>query len=460
MFVCAAIWIVLDIAWLTLGAVIAHGSHSGLFAEWESWELSLTYVGGACLMLGFVLLGAYTGRRSRKPLASMAYMSLLVLLALVVIDQILLRVHIDHVDALKWLDIWLLASLLLMALSRMALAHRIRRLGGISVYSRRIVVAGDARYLQRWTGQSVQLRDDFRIVAAIGVTGAASERELLSDIAVLPDMAALEVLARGHQFDELWLALPMSAQEEIHGYVLSMQHYFVDIRLLADAQKLPLFNPAATTLAGSAFIDLVSSPKRDDASWVKPLFDRSFAALALLLLLPVLLAVALAVKLSSPGPVFFRQRRKGMDGREFTILKFRSMRVHAEEAGKVTQAGKHDKRVTVVGRALRKTSLDELPQFINVLLGQMSVVGPRPHALEHDDFYMRLIDGYMYRYRIRPGITGWAQVNGFRGETAKVESMARRVAMDLFYIQHWSFWLDLRIVVMTIFKGFTGKNAY
>jgi putative colanic acid biosynthesis UDP-glucose lipid carrier transferase len=136
------------------------------------------------------------------------------------------------------------------------------------------------------------------------------------------------------------------------------------------------------------------------------------------------------------------------------------MRVHEEKSGMVTQARKNDSRITPVGGFLRKTSLDELPQFINVLLGHMSVVGPRPHAIEHDDFYMRLIDGYMYRYRIKPGITGWAQINGARGETPQVETMARRVMLDLFYIQNWSFWLDMKIVIQTIFRGFTGKNAY
>jgi putative colanic acid biosysnthesis UDP-glucose lipid carrier transferase len=174
----------------------------------------------------------------------------------------------------------------------------------------------------------------------------------------------------------------------------------------------------------------------------------------------LLLLIAVGVKCSSPGPVFFRQRRKGVDGREFTILKFRSMRVHQEAAGRLTQASRHDTRITPFGRFLRKSSLDELPQFFNVLFGQMSVVGPRPHAIEHDNLYMQLIDGYMYRYRIKPGITGWAQINGARGETAKVESMARRVALDLFYIQHWSFWLDLKIVAMTVFKGFRSQNAY
>jgi len=180
----------------------------------------------------------------------------------------------------------------------------------------------------------------------------------------------------------------------------------------------------------------------------------------LLFLLPLFGILALCVKASSPGSVFFRQRRKGVNGKEFDILKFRSMHVHCEPRGQLTQACRNDRRITPVGRFLRKTSLDELPQFINVLLGHMSVVGPRPHALEHDHFYMHLIDGYMYRYRIKPGITGWAQINGARGETAKVECMARRVALDLFYIQNWSFWLDLKIVVMTIFKGFAGKSAY
>ena len=180
----------------------------------------------------------------------------------------------------------------------------------------------------------------------------------------------------------------------------------------------------------------------------------------LVLLTPLLLAIAIAVKCSSPGPVLFRQRRKGVDGHQFEIFKFRTMRVHKEAPGQLTQAGRHDKRITRVGAFLRRTSLDELPQFFNVLLGQMSVVGPRPHALEHDDLYKNLVDGYMYRYRIKPGITGWAQVNGYRGETTRVEKMEARVKFDLFYIQNWSFWFDIKIVLITMFKGFINRNAY
>src|SRR5258708_2018588 len=163
---------------------------------------------------------------------------------------------------------------------------------------------------------------------------------------------------------------------------------------------------------------------------------------------------------SSPGPVFFRQKRKGIDGNQFEIYKFRSMKMHKEEAGKITQATKRDPRITAVGAFLRRTSLDELPQFINVLRGEMSVVGPRPHALEHDDIYKDLVKGYMHRYRIKPGITGWAQINGYRGETDRIEKMMGRVKLDLYYMQHWTFWLDIKIVVLTLWKGFVGSNAY
>lgn len=192
----------------------------------------------------------------------------------------------------------------------------------------------------------------------------------------------------------------------------------------------------------------------------KEFFDRSFAAFALLVLMPLIIAIALAVKRSSPGPVFFRQKRRGQGGREFRIYKFRTMRQHVEPAGQVTQAKKGDPRVTRVGSFLRRTSLDELPQFINVLKGEMSVVGPRPHATEHDEIYRGLVENYMQRYRIKPGITGWAQVNGFRGETDGLDKMAGRIEFDLYYIGNRTLWLDLKIVFLTVLRGFSGANAY
>lgn len=191
----------------------------------------------------------------------------------------------------------------------------------------------------------------------------------------------------------------------------------------------------------------------------KSIFDRIFALTAIIALIPIFLPISLAVKLSSPGPVFFRQKRRGKDGAIFEIFKFRTMRLHAGEEA-LKQATKNDSRITSIGRILRKTSLDELPQFFNVLRGDMSVVGPRPHAIEHDNYYEKLIETYMFRYKIKPGITGWAQVNGWRGETDSVEKMRKRVEYDLWYIKNISFFWDIKIILLTFLKGWMGKNAY
>ena len=455
----AAIWMVIDMTWLVAGAVVAHAWTSKTLVSWSGWELTLTRAGSLQLLLAFVLAGVYARRRRKRPASTVAYITLITIVAWVVADHAMLAMRIDKAAALDWLDAWLITSLLLMIVSRLFCGEWIHRMERVRPHVRRVVVAGDASYLEQWLQTGHEKSDDYLITATY-VPGSGKHRLASDGVPALKDFESLLTMARDQCFDELWLALSMSKQEEIRRYVTALQHHFIDIRLFSDVQELPLFNPSATTRAGATFIDLVTSPSHKDDVWLKPVFDRFFALVVLLALSPLLLAIAALVKCTSSGPVFFRQRRKGVDGREFTILKFRSMHVHNEASGTLTQASKNDKRVTSIGRFLRKTSLDELPQFINVLFGQMSVVGPRPHALEHDDFYMRLIDGYMYRYRIKPGITGWAQINGARGETTKVESMARRVTLDLFYIQNWSFWLDLKIVTMTVVKGFSGKNVY
>jgi len=165
------------------------------------------------------------------------------------------------------------------------------------------------------------------------------------------------------------------------------------------------------------------------------------------------------VKLSSPGPVLFRQSRHGWNGKPFQMLKFRSMIVHEEAAGHITQAQRGDERITVFGALMRRTSLDELPQLFNVLIGDMSMVGPRPHAIAHNHLYCQKIDGYMLRHKVKPGITGWAQVNGWRGETDTLEKMETRIEYDLWYIEHWSLWLDMKILLLTLVRGFVHHNA-
>ncbi|HDY9139587.1 TPA: exopolysaccharide biosynthesis polyprenyl glycosylphosphotransferase [Klebsiella pneumoniae] len=187
--------------------------------------------------------------------------------------------------------------------------------------------------------------------------------------------------------------------------------------------------------------------------------DVFFSIIILFLISPVLAVIALLIKLTSPGPILFKQIRYGMDGKAIKVWKFRSMKV-MENDDRVIQATKNDTRVTKVGGFLRKTSLDELPQFINVLFGSMSIVGPRPHAVAHNEQYRKLIQGYMLRHKVKPGITGLAQVNGWRGETDTLDKMEKRIEYDLEYIRTWNIVLDIKIIFLTVFKGFIGKTAY
>ncbi len=213
------------------------------------------------------------------------------------------------------------------------------------------------------------------------------------------------------------------------------------------------------TIGGIPVLAVCETPFCGMNGVVKRVSDIVLAAGILLLIAPLMLAIAAGVKLSSPGPVLFRQRRYGLDGREILVYKFRSMRC-MEDGQVVEQAKRDDPRVTPFGAFLRRTSLDELPQFINVLQGRMSVVGPRPHAVAHNELYRKLIKSYMIRHKVRPGITGWAQVNGFRGETDSVDKMKGRIEHDLDYLRHWSLALDLKIVWRTIFVVLGRRNAY
>ncbi len=292
------------------------------------------------------------------------------------------------------------------------------------------------------------------------VEGPGAYGARLARLPVLTDLKAFATKVRDERVNEVWLALPLSEEHTIYRFTRTFRHDFVNLRFIPDVRSLSLFNHAIVDVVGLPTLNLSATPFSPPQMWPKLMFDRLFAALALFALAPLFVVLAVGIKLTSPGPVFFRQIRKGVDGQPFRIYKFRSMTVHKEQDGQITQATRNDSRVTKLGSFMRRTSLDELPQFLNVLLGQMSVVGPRPHAIEHDDLYKDQVYGYMHRYRIKPGITGWAQVNGYRGATTKVEKMEARVKFDLFYIQNWSFWFDVKIVFITIFKGFVGRNAF
>ncbi|WEF29648.1 undecaprenyl-phosphate glucose phosphotransferase [Klebsiella aerogenes] len=265
--------------------------------------------------------------------------------------------------------------------------------------------------------------------------------------------------AREGRIDRIYIAMSMKDEVKIRTIVSQLADTTCSVLLIPDIFTFNILQSRTEEINGLPVVPLFDSPLNGINMVFKRLEDILVSSIILLLISPILLMISLAVKFSSNGPVIFRQIRYGMDGKPIQVWKFRSMTV-MENDDKVVQATKDDIRVTKVGKFLRSTSLDELPQFFNVLFGQMSVVGPRPHAVSHNEQYRTLIQGYMLRHKVKPGITGLAQINGWRGETDTLEKMEKRIEFDLLYIRGWSIWLDLKIIFLTIFKGFINKSAY
>jgi len=264
---------------------------------------------------------------------------------------------------------------------------------------------------------------------------------------------------RDHSIRHVYLSLPMRAENVMRKLFDDLQDTTAAIFLVPDIFVFELMGAYQQDIRGLPVFSLCESPLNGPFGVVKRVEDVVLSILILLLIWPLMLLIAFGIKLTSKGPAIFKQRRYGLNGQPIKVYKFRSMSV-CEDGGSIEQARPGDARVTRFGAFLRCTSLDELPQFFNVLQGRMSIVGPRPHAVAHNEQYRRLIRGYMWRHKVKPGITGLAQVSGWRGETDTLEKMQNRVECDLEYIRRWSVWLDIKIILLTIVRGFTGKNVY
>ena len=275
----------------------------------------------------------------------------------------------------------------------------------------------------------------------------------------LGSLGRLADYARAQRVDVIYIALPMASQPRILRLLEDLRDTTASIYFVPDIFVFDLIQARVDSIGNLPVVAVCESPFHGLNGLVKRVSDIILATLILLLISPLMLAIAAAIKLSSPGPVLFKQRRYGVDGRKIVVYKFRSMTV-AEDGDVVRQATRNDSRITRFGAFLRRTSLDELPQFINVLQGRMSVVGPRPHAVAHNELYRKLIRGYMIRHKVRPGITGLAQVNGWRGETETVEKMKGRIEYDLHYLRNWSLLLDLQVILKTIVVVLRKQNAY
>ena len=359
-----------------------------------------------------------------------------------------------------WIGQWAVAGFVSLVVFRLALRGglRLMRHHGFNLRFIAIAGAGDlgrdvARRLAAapWTGLRVVgfYDDDPRL-----------QRQEIEGVRVRGGLHRIPMELVDLGIDQVWITLPLHQDKEVRSLVGQLSSLPVQVTFVPDIYGVQLLNHSIDEVAGFPVIHLMDSPLSGINGLVKSIEDKLLAALILLASAPLMLVIAIGVKLGSPGPVFFGQLRGGLHGERIWVWKFRTMKHGAEAPGTVTQATPGDSRITVFGAFLRRTSLDELPQFFNVLKGDMSIVGPRPHAVEHDEFYQRQIDAYMLRHHVKPGITGWAQVNGWRGETGEIEKMEMRVKHDLFYINNWSLWFDLRIIFMTVFMMILGKNAH
>mgnify|MGYP006266996127 CR=1 FL=1 len=415
----------------------------------------------ACCALALVVLpqfDVYSSWRGRSLLhmAGNTSMAMLFIISVGILLSFLLR-QIDELSRL-WVALWYLLSVAGMLGSRTLLYATLSGLRGLGFNHKRVIIVGYCTigremhrraHLEHWMGYSVRAVHDVTLSSP-----PAPGIELLRDARELP-----QAILR-HRAHEVWITLPLAESGRLQQLQYLLRNSLVDIRWVPDTAAMSILSQRTVEFLGMPTVELNRPASTGLKGLAKDLFDRLFALSVLIVLAPLLLMLAALVALSSPGPVLFRQPRLGLNGRIFHVYKFRSMKLHHEQGSQVTQATREDPRVTAIGRFMRRTSLDELPQFLNVLLGDMSVVGPRPHALSHNDLYKDKLVMYMQRHRVKPGITGWAQIHGFRGETDTEEKMARRVAYDLQYIQHWSFWMDLKIILWTACKGWTHNNAY
>jgi putative colanic acid biosysnthesis UDP-glucose lipid carrier transferase len=276
---------------------------------------------------------------------------------------------------------------------------------------------------------------------------------------LLGRLRELPYFVKENRIQYIYLSLPMASQPRILHVLDELKDTTASIYFVPDMFITDLIQGRSGTVCGTPVISVCESPFTGSNGLIKRASDIVLSLLILALISPLLLLIAMAIKLDSPGPIIFKQRRYGLDGEEILVYKFRSMRV-CEDGDTIQQAQKNDSRVTRIGAFLRRNSLDELPQFVNVLQGRMSIVGPRPHAVAHNEIYRNLIKGYMIRHKVKPGITGWAQVNGYRGETRTLDKMQARIDHDLDYLRNWSLRLDLHIILKTVLIVLKDRAAY
>lgn len=459
----ARLFMIVEVVLVFFGFWIGHLYHYGP-GEVLTEALLVAFVTVSLFHLVYSQFDMYEALRGRRVSDELVRMLLCWLLIVSGAGLFAFLTKFGVIVSRAWFGSSVVLAFLLVCLFRIAVLAALARAFENGFGSRSIVLVGKARNCRdimcrlrenRWVGL---------FPVAVFDNATSEKAPNLADVDVSGSIEDVHDFVEqrrrlGNPVDQVWILLNDFDEKVIFSLVDRMEDSSVDLRLIPNFLGLRLDRDMIEEIADIPVINLSEVRKDRVCNAAKYVFDIVLAAFLLILLAPLMAVIALLIRLDSPGSAIFRQRRYGIDGKEIMIFKFRTMSC-SENGTSVVQACKNDQRITRVGRFLRRSSLDELPQFANVLFGDMSIVGPRPHAVSHNEFYRGRIKGYMSRHKIKPGITGWAQVNGLRGETDTIEKMENRVRLDIEYIKNWSMAFDFKIILLTVTHCLFTREAY
>ncbi len=426
-----------------------------------SMPIAYTYVLAIAVLLSiaiFPFLPLYRTWRGGSIYQEIKFVTLGWLLTAFLLATFALMTKTGAVYSRLWAGVWFICGWFTLVSCRVLLRLILRWVRSKGLNLRQIVIVGAGDL-----GKEVAERINAASWTGLEIVGFFSKNYkengthcTKSGAPILGDLNALPEFVQSHSVDQIWIAMRLKEEDMVRAVLHDLRHCAVDICYIPDIYGFQLLNHSFTEIAGLPVFSLSATPMEGINRWLKATEDQVLAFIILLFVSPLMLLIAIGVKLSSPGPVFYRQERVSWNGEPFVMLKFRSMRVGIEDNTGPRWAKKYESRATWFGSLLRKSSLDELPQFINVLKGDMSIVGPRPERPVFIEQFKEEVPDYMKKHLVKAGITGWAQINGWRGDT----DLKKRVEHDIYYIENWSLWFDLKIIFLTLFKGLVNRNAY
>jgi len=459
--VVSGIYMVLDGLWFMLSGPVVYSFYLGgnLWAA-DHYPAAVCFVWLVALFL-FRYSGLYNFNAIMSPFGNLAQIIVSCITAFLFLMAVFFSLKVSEEISRVWTFSYAMTACIGIFITRIIGYVAISHLANIGVFARNVLIVGGGRQAERLLEQLAKEKPRFNNVIGVFDDRHARIGPSVGGVPVLGNLDQMMRYVRANRVDDIIVTLPWNADERLMSIISRLRELPANIHLGSDLVgfRFP-YRPSPNHFIGIPMMQVVKTPLSGWNIVVKWLEDRVLSAILIVLFAPVLAAVALAIRMESPGPVIFRQMRYGYNNEIFYIFKFRSMYHGDTIPAKTVQATKDDPRITRVGRFIRRTSLDELPQLFNVLFGDMSLVGPRPHAVDHNEEYGAIIKGYFGRHRVKPGITGWAQVNGLRGETDTLEKMEGRVRYDTYYAENWSLLFDLQILARTAIVGFINKNAY